>query len=234
VNPRAELYRLQEIDIAWYRVRRRLLAIQKELNESEELKDIRQQVADTEAYLRDWQSQQRDAELEAQALAERIQSSEQRLMSGQVRNPKELTSLQASVEALHRQHGSVEDRSVEALLKVEQLQAQLAEQKERLSQVEQEWQSSQSTLVGEEQQRKRELLYLKQQRQKSVETLGPELVSRYERLRKRKNGVAVARLADDTCNACHMQVPTGVISTVHSSDTEIVLCPSCGRILYAG
>ncbi|NJN82658.1 MAG: hypothetical protein HC802_10565 [Caldilineaceae bacterium] len=58
-----------------------------------------------------------------------------------------------------------------------------------------------------------------------------ELLTEYEDLRRRKNGVAVTLIQMDTCGACHMQIPTGVVSSVRSSKNVLVTCPSCGRIL---
>jgi predicted nucleic acid-binding Zn-ribbon protein len=119
VNPRTELYKLQEIDVAWYRVRRRLHDIQQALQETEALVDARRNLAETEAALHQWQASQKDTELEAKSLAAKIHHDEQELMSGRVRNPKELSSLQASVEAMQRQQGALEERGVEAMLMVE-------------------------------------------------------------------------------------------------------------------
>lgn len=231
----ADLYRLQEIDLTWEKVYRRLVKLNKLMGGSEELKKVKEQVADTEESLQDWQAKQQDAELEARSLTTRIDDTEKRLMSGQVSNPKELESLQASAEALRRQKSNIEDRGVEALLKVEELSDQLAEQKSEMDQLESEWQSNQEALQEEVQQRKKEYVYLKRLREELTESLDADLLERYEHLRKRKHGIAIARLEGDTCGACHVQVPTGVIGTVvrNSDNDELVLCPACGRILYA-
>jgi predicted nucleic acid-binding Zn-ribbon protein len=230
----AKLYELQKTDLTWEKVRRRLVQLRNLLAESDELKQQRKIVADLEAEQQQWQTKQRNEELEAQSLALRIKSSEERLMSGQVRNPKELESLQASVAALRRQRDAVETSGVEALLKQEEITALLAQARATLQQVEEKWKSSQAELLQEETKLKRAFVQLKKQREALATVLAGEQLQRYEDLRQRKAGIAVAAVERGLCGACHVQVPTGVASAARSQVGAPVLCPSCGRMLYAG
>lgn len=230
----AKMYELQKIDGTWERVRRRLGQIKTAMVESEELQAARQQVAATEADLQSWHAQQKNAELESQSLAERIATTEQRLMGGQVRNPKELEALQASLDGLQRLRETVESQGVEALLKLEEVTAQLRQEQAALKTLEGKWTSGQSTLIEEETKLKRAYMQLKKQRESTAATLGETLMKRYETLRQRKGGVAVAPLQNATCGACHVQVPTGVVSAARSQENDNIVCPSCGRILYVG
>lgn len=226
------LFRLQEIDITWEKIRQRLVKLQSLSNGSPTLQRAREQVADLEKELHHWRGEQNDAELEARALSERINESEQRLLSGEIHNPKELQALQASVDALRRQRDAVEDRSVDALMKAEELANRLEAQKVELAALEESWQSKQASLEEELQKRKQEYVYLKRLREQIVAAIDTDLIEQYNYLRKRKNGIAVARLQEDACSACFMQVPTGVVSAVRRGDT-LTYCPSCGRILFA-
>ncbi len=228
----SDLYRLQEIDSTWDKVRRRLRQLQALSGGSEELKTTREQVVSTEASLHDWQQTQRDAELEASSLIERIEEAEAKLMSGEMRNPKELESLQSSIESMRRHKGTIDDRSVEALMKVEELNGSLDMQQHKLSSMEEDWQTRQQAIDEELQQRKKEFVYLKRLREQTVEKLSSTELEQYEHLRRRKNGIAVAQLDGDVCNACHMQVPRSVISEAGRSNSSLTFCPGCGRILY--
>jgi predicted nucleic acid-binding Zn-ribbon protein len=58
-----------------------------------------------------------------------------------------------------------------------------------------------------------------------------ELLSLYEETRKRRAGIALAQVHNDTCTVCHMRVsPQCVINT--RKGTKIEMCDSCQRILY--
>lgn len=232
MNGTAQLYDLQKIDVTWEKVRRRLLTIQKLTGETEAVKAARACVEETEGDRHRWHAQQADAELESQSLAARILSAENTLMSGKVRNPKELEALQASAESLRRQRDLVEAKGVDALLQVDELNQQLSAQRAELASVEREWQHSQSGLQEEDLKLRRTFLGLKKKREELVHALPVDLLAQYEDLRRRKAGVAVAAIEQGTCGACHVRVPSGVVSAARGA-TDLVLCPSCGRILHA-
>lgn len=229
----AKLYELQKIDTMSLKVRRRLTQIQALLVESDELKAVRGKVNDLTAQQHEWHAKQKAAELELQSLTGRIEEANQLLMSGEVRNPKELEALQSSVEALQRHRSSVETASVEALYKAEELATQLSDIGGQKQAVEEVWQRSQGQVTEEETKLKRAFLQLKKQREQTVAAISPALLQQYEQMRQRKGGIAVATVENETCSACHVQLPTGILSTLRSPTKPQVICPTCGRILYA-
>lgn len=230
----ARLFELQKLDVNLEKARRKLAQLQQALGESPEVKQARQTTVSTEAELHRWHAAQKDAELEAQTLAQQITTKDKELMSGRVTHPKELESLQANIEALRRQRAAVEDRGVEAMTQVESLSRQLAGEQQTLRQLEEQWKSGQAELLQEDAKYKRIYSQLKQQRDAGAKALSPADLKYYEDLRKRKAGVAVAPLQNGQCGVCHILVPTGVVSAVRSRKDEAVLCPSCGRMLFAG
>ncbi|MBX3012769.1 MAG: hypothetical protein KF832_14735 [Caldilineaceae bacterium] len=229
----AKLYELQKIDATSTKIRRRLGQLKQLLTESDEVKAARSQATSLEDAQREWHGKQKSAELEVQSLTSRIQESESRLMGGQVRNPKELESLQSSIEALQRQRSALETASVEALLKTEELTSQLAGAHQQFQTVQQAWSSSQTELTEEELKLKRAYLHLKKQREALTTTLEQTLLQQYEHMRERKNGIAVAAVTSGNCTACNVKVPSGVLSTLRSQPDKLLTCPTCGRILYA-
>jgi len=226
------LYELQKIDVTSLKVRRRLLQLKDQLSESNELKSAQSRVEELEAEHEKWQSQQKMAESETETLAAKIEESNASLMGGTIHNPKELEALQASIEGLQRQRETMETTSVEALVKVEELAAQLAEAQEKLTSVQERWSADQVQLTEEDTKLKRIYLALKKQREQVSVGVNQALVQRYEQMRQRKGGVAVATVENDTCGACHVQLPTGVLSTVRNHPESQVLCPTCGRLLF--
>jgi predicted nucleic acid-binding Zn-ribbon protein len=229
----ADLYQLQQIDRMWEKVRRRLIQIRQACGESDEVSAARGAVAEAEKTLHDWQGQETDAELESQALKKRITDGERRLMSGKVKNPKELEALQASVASLRRQRADVDDKAFEALNKVDEWQAIVVERQATLTRLETAWSDKQQALDADEQKMKRNYAILKKQRETLAATLDAGALQSYERLRKRKGGVAVAKINNGNCGACNVRLPTGVISLARQDDRQVT-CPSCGRTLYSG
>jgi uncharacterized protein len=55
--------------------------------------------------------------------------------------------------------------------------------------------------------------------------------NRYERLIKSKGENVVVGIEHSACGGCHMKLPAQIINSCRAA-SELVTCPSCGRILY--
>lgn len=229
----ARMYELQQVDLLWNKVKRRLLQIQELLGESTELQEARQELAGIQEDLSAWSKRQQAGELETRSLAQKIADTEKLLMSGEVRNPKELEAHQANLEAMRRHRSQLEDQVLEAINQVESITPQVTQNQDTVDKLEGEWTDSQSDLRKEETKLKQNYVLIRRKREAVCAAMQPEMVQRYETMRKRKGGIAIATLDQNTCTACHVSVPTGVISNVRSGGSTLVLCPSCGRFLYA-
>jgi hypothetical protein len=229
----ARLFELQKLDINMEKLRRRAQQIKQAQVESDELKVARAASHAAEQDLHQWHAAQKNAELEAETLTQRIQESETLLMSGKVRHAKELESLQDNIESLRRQHARVEEAGVEAMLQVEAATTQLDMANGALQTIEDSWRSGQAELTQEEMKVKRLYAQLKQQRATAAAGIDPETLGLYDHLRARRAGIAVAPIQNGMCGVCHVQLPTGVVSAARNRHDEATYCPSCGRLLYA-
>lgn len=212
------------------KVRRRLIALQNAVEGSSELASARAKAEEIEQKLSSAQAGQKDTELESRALTEKIRDSEKTLMSGDVRNPKELEALQSSIESMKSHRTTLEERSVEFLVQVDNFQSSLESIQSNLKELEESWAEKQSAIETEITQRKKEYIYLKKAREQVAEMLPTDNLEMYEHLRRRKNGVAVAKLEGEICGACHTQVATGILDSIRYGD-DLLSCPSCGRII---
>ena len=92
-----QLYQLQEIDTELQEKKRRLAEVLNAQKETDELLAARERVTATEGELHIWQTKQRDLNLQLESLNGKAKRSEDRLYSGTVSNPKELTDLQNEI-----------------------------------------------------------------------------------------------------------------------------------------
>ena len=111
-----DLRRLQETDAALDIRRGSLDDAEAHLGESEELHRRPSARARTgRRRCASARSAQKDVDLEADDLKAKITPAETKLYSGAIKNPKELTDLQADIDQLKRHLSAVEDRDLEAL-----------------------------------------------------------------------------------------------------------------------
>ena len=69
------------------------------------------------------------------------------------------------------------------------------------------------------------------QRISAAQPVDPDDLTIYEKMRKRKAGVAVAKVRDKTCSACGSTLAAS-LNQAARSPSQMVFCDSCGRILY--
>lgn len=57
------------------------------------------------------------------------------------------------------------------------------------------------------------------------------LLSKYDRIRQGKKGIAVVECIDGVCKGCHMHIPPQLFNELVRGD-KMIICPTCQRILY--
>jgi predicted nucleic acid-binding Zn-ribbon protein len=72
---------------------------------------------------------------------------------------------------------------------------------------------------------------LESSRAQLTDGIDEDLLSRYERLFKSKQGSAIVQLEHEVCTGCHMKVPTQTAIAVRA-EKSIVHCSNCGRMLH--
>jgi predicted nucleic acid-binding Zn-ribbon protein len=58
------------------------------------------------------------------------------------------------------------------------------------------------------------------------------LVSKYERIRKQRGGLALVPVVAGTCKGCQRNIPPQMANNLLTS-SEILSCPNCHRFIYA-
>ncbi len=225
----ADLYQLQQLDSEKDAVERRLAEIEAALGESQALVQAREAVAEGQHRHQKHTLRQRDLELQVQSLTAKIQASEQRLYGGNVKNPKELTDLQAEVASLRRRQGKLEDTLLEVMIAREEAEEILAQAQEHLQQVEAAWQAAQADLMTE----RRTLQEKHTELERAIAALFPRIsaddMDTYRNLRRRKGGLAVVEAQGNSCEACGMAISPGLKWQLR--EEGVGYCTNCERIL---
>jgi len=227
------LLRLQQVDIRIGRNEARIQQIQEILDNDAELTAARQALTTAESRLFEADHARRIAEADAQSQQTKIAQTEATLFGGSVRNPKELQDLQADVASLKKRLAATEDQELQAMVSVEALAAEVRLAQERLTAVEARLANEHHKLLDE----RMELLRIRDnflaEREAAVAPVAAGAVEQYEVLRRQRRGVAVAEVLDNACNACGTTLTAALQQSARHAD-QLVYCPSCGRILYAG
>ena len=223
------LYDLQQIDNEIRAGKQRLGEVLRLQKEPPALLDAREHAAAAQADLQQWQAKHKDLTLEIASVVEKAKRSEERLYSGTVKNPKELTDLQNEVEALGRRRASLEDDALLMMMEIDQRKGIQAATSGEVKNLADEFANASVTLRQEQQTLALHLNSLLEKRARQVRLAEPALLKSYEAIARQKNGLAVAGLQANKCLGCRLTLSSAVIRAVDQG--KLVYCENCGRIL---
>ena len=161
----------------------------------------------------------------------KLAQSDSTLYSGRVQNPKELQDLQQEIQYLKNNIADLEDKQLDQMIKLEEIQKSHNQAKKTYDGMASQFETSQSQLTARKETLRLNSERLLRKREVVLTSIEPELVIRYETLRKRKNGLAITNLENDACSACGTQLTPSERQEIHST-SKLFFCPTCGRILY--
>ena len=187
-------------------------------------------------------------ELDVQQLTDRLTSVHDRLYSGSITSPRELSAYEADRQHLQKRRGAEEDRLLEVMVEVDELRSARSRAAQELERIDAERRTDVKELEEDERELIAALEALRQSRDGIAPAIPPEQsgvrdrtvseelstcrgLSVYEGLRKSRDGVAVARVVRSMCEGCRLTLPTMELQRAKSSQS-IVQCSSCRRILY--
>ena len=227
----AALFQLQQLDLELERVTAEQQAIVHSLSGDSTLQKLRAEHNTVQQQLRSGQQAQKDAEWALEDINRRLAMQEQRLYSGTVTNPKELSALQQEVQRLRAQQNRQEEITLEMMESTESLQEMAQRKAKLLQQAEEDWSKGNTALVTRRDQLETRRQELQTKRTQFTVSIDAELLKRYDAMRRSKQGRAVSKVEQNSCQWCRVILTASELQRVRIS-TELQMCSNCGRILY--
>ena len=232
MNLTFSLYRLQSYDTQLLKIKKRILEIDQILQSDAEVAAAAQAISDTKVVVE-------AMDVSLQELAEQVRTKHLKaelthtaLFDGKGRSPKELQELQAEEEALNRAVAKLENEQIELTSQhdaaVETFNATEAAHQQTVNRK----LAENSLISGEKSRLEAEFPGINAQRLALMSPLPADMMEQYQALLRTKKGRAVAMIEDDCCDACGIELSAFEIQKV-KSQSILLKCKSCGRILYS-
>jgi len=197
-----------------------------------ELTTVRKQLDEATARRDDVVREERRFDGEARSLEEKAADVERRMYSGEVTSPRELQTLQADVDQLRRHRGGLEDRELEVMERRETLDREVAALEGRAGGLDVEASRLRAALSEVEGEIDDELVGERATRDGIATTVDADLLEDYEDCRRRARGMGAAKLNGNTCQGCHLAIPSVEAERIRKSPSGTVAhCDNCGCIL---
>jgi predicted nucleic acid-binding Zn-ribbon protein len=225
------LLRLQERD-------QRLSALRRELENIPTERAARQsRLAHLEKTREEARQRSREIEVERKALEVEVSGLEERIQryktqQMQTRKNEEYSALAHEIEAAQKSISGLEDKELALMEEADTLAPALARADADFAAGQEEIARQLASLEKKKENLTADLLTLEASRAELTTGLDEDVLERYERLFRSKNGQAVVPLEGAICGGCHMSVPAQT-QVEAKSGQSLVSCPQCGRLLYA-
>ena len=227
------LAQLQKIDTEMDQIQSRLSEIEHILSTNELLDQAKEADLQAKQNVKSGQKNIKEVEASIQKHRIKMETSEAALYGGKIRNPKELQDLQNEILSLKRLISNLEDEQLDLMLTLEQLEEEQKTTAKNLLQAEADTANRLAGLMGEKNQLLKTNERLITEKEATLPQISADDLATYNRLRKQKQGMAVSMAEDGSCKGCGSTLRPAEIQASRSQ-TQLVYCSTCGRILYTG
>jgi uncharacterized protein len=146
--------------------------------------------------------------------------------------PREAEALMHEITILNTERSASDDQELELIDIVESAEAAVAEATAGMDAAEFAVEEARQSLAATEAELDQEVADLTVKRTDLASHFDAAIVTRYDRARHRADGVAIARIVNGHCGACHLDLSRAFIDKArHATSSDPVDCEQCGRWL---
>jgi predicted nucleic acid-binding Zn-ribbon protein len=234
-DPLALLLDVQAHDLAADQLRHRRATLPERSAKAEHdatISRLDAELTDLGGRLTEVQRAQKRIEDEVATVDAKAQAENAKLYSGTVTSPRELQAMQEEIDALGRRQRELEDEVLERMEEAEPLSEEIARLQAQRADAQGESDRLAVAIAEAEVVLDAELEKVEAERDGVAAGVGDDLLTTYEKLRARLDGVAVAQLVGTQCTGCHLSLPATEVAAVRKATPgAVVYHEECGRIL---
>jgi len=171
----------------------------------------------------------KDLENQVHLLNERIQKYEHQKLG--TKKNDEYQAYDHQIETLKKEIAEIEDRELELMEAAEAQKPIVASAEKEAAATKAQVERQLNDLSEKVKSIEAQQVAILADRAKLTTAVDEDLLDTYQRLFDKKDGVAVAALANEICQGCHVKSQTHIIHAVKAAK-EVTTCLNCGRILY--
>jgi predicted nucleic acid-binding Zn-ribbon protein len=149
----------------------------------------------------------------------------------EVKNNKEYQAMLKEIETAEKTRGEMETRIIALMEDMDQLSVLVKKDDEALEEEARKHEQEKKIIEDDLSAVDVDTASWTQKRTELQKKIPADLLSRYERVKKRNNGVGVISVWKAVCSGCHMNIPPQLYNELQRSD-DLLSCPNCNRIMY--
>jgi predicted nucleic acid-binding Zn-ribbon protein len=160
----------------------------------------------------------------------RLTKSQKKLSS--LKTNREYQALQKEINEIKKTNLIREEEILTIMEETSSLQEEIKKKKKQIRQYRKEIKTEQQSIDELQAKLEAKIGALTEERHAVSKDIDPDLLAKYDFLKDRRGGVAIAAVTDGICSACNMNIPPQLYNEL-LKDEKIFTCPSCQRLIYA-
>lgn len=149
----------------------------------------------------------------------------------EVKNNKEYQAMLKENETAEAMRGDVETEIISILDELEKLSALVKKDQTTLGEYRKNYEDEKRLIEADLNSIDTEFVKCEQKRAGLKDKVPADILARYERIKKRNNGIGVISAWKAVCNGCHMNIPPQLYIELQKT-SDLIACPNCQRIMY--
>ena len=151
---------------------------------------------------------------------------------GEIKTPREYAALSREIEIAKKTNDTQSEQVKELAIQAVELRKVVDAKEEELSEREAAAQAGLEEIEKKRAAAEEKMRGLDGRRSAAVKQVDPGLLAKYENIKRRRAGVAIAPVVGMTCKGCHRNIPPQLAITLQRANS-IETCPNCHRIIYS-
>jgi predicted nucleic acid-binding Zn-ribbon protein len=175
--------------------------------------------------------EKRRRELEATIAdeSERIKDRQTKLMS--IQTNREYQSILKEIEDTKLANQQREEEMTLLMEQSELIEKKIAEFSKRCAEQELQLENDSKRVAQEATKLEADKQKITKVREAQAKKVDPKYLNRYEKLRVKRNGLAVTGVTRGVCRGCNMNIPPQMFNQL-LREQELLSCPTCNRMMY--
>lgn len=149
----------------------------------------------------------------------------------EVKTNKEYQAMLKEIESTASKNSTIEDDILIIMDKLDQVRKMVKVREKELDGHRHDYESKRQQIEQELAAMDAEISIYLEKSLMLKEQIASDLLKKYETIKNRSNGLAVAAAWKEICAGCHMNIPPQMYIELQK-DVDIQYCPQCNRIIY--
>lgn len=226
----SKLVRLQEIDSRLYNLKREREENPKVLETlTQEFEEKKQVLKEFEEKLKSMLLKRKGKEGELASREESIKKLQSQLYT--LKTNKEYSAMISEISGVKMDKSLIEEEILKIFEEQDVLKIELKKKQSQIKEEEKKINEEKQKILNQIKEIETQIAEFESKRTMVEKEIDQKLLSQYNRILKSKDGLAIVKVKNNSCQGCYMNVTHQVVNEIKMYD-KLIICGMCARILY--